>query len=161
LFVEYSLFINNYSDKFATINSQISGYENGVSKQIEFNDFKFEISDSKQNKSDLAQDQKKNTPVAPVKPKKSASLNPVESNTNPGKAGIHFSIQLGAFRNPVDPSVLAKQYNLQTDSIRSSMHKGLNKFYYGYFKSREEATDWLQKHPTLAGKTFIVAFNAE
>lgn len=161
LFVEYSLFINNYSDKFASINSQISGYENGISKQIEFNDFKFEISDSKQSTSNVTKNQSNKTPKSPLKPAKSGSLNPAESNRNPGTAGIHFSIQLGAFRNAIEPAALAKQYNLKTDSIRTSVHKGLNKFYYGYFTSKEEATEWLQKHPQLTGKTFIVAFNED
>jgi hypothetical protein len=158
LFVEYSIFISDQQENFARVNSQISGYEDGIIKQIEFNDFQFQIINTNADTTKLADRKINKAPEMLSKTINSPSLNPKENSDSPGYPGIHFSIQLGAFRNEVEIPLLAKQSGLQADSIHYSVHKGLNKYYFGHFRTKEDASGCLQKHPQLAGKTFIVAF---
>lgn len=98
-----------------------------------------------------------NTSTEPVK---NTTTEPVATNTAAKKEGnVQYRVQVGAFRNAIEPSVLSKKFNI-SENIKSEMAEGYSKFMVGGFPEYKEARnhreDMKQKGCNSA---FVVAYN--
>lgn len=148
--IEYSLFIPEVTSSEIRISSRVSGYAGSTLKQAELNDFVLQVSGGVKPPASTP-------PEARVAAQTQNSSAPPPAEKKPSQ--IEFSLQLGAYKNEVTPEVISGQTGIAAHEIRSSMHKGLYKYYYGHFSTKEEASAWLKGHPNLAGKAFVVAFS--
>ncbi len=94
---------------------------------------------------------KETTPVKePV-----VSTEPVSKSSS-----VKFSVQIGAFANGVNASVLARKYSI-SDKVRTDMHNGMTKCLVGSFDEYKSARDHREK---MIGKgvsdAFVAAYNA-
>ncbi len=92
------------------------------------------------------------TPVEPVKSEPKAVVAKKEGN-------VQYSVQVGAFRNALQSDVLSKKFNI-SETIKSEMAEGYNKFMIGSFneykQARSHREDVKQKGCSSA---FVVAYN--
>lgn len=98
-----------------------------------------------------------NTSTEPVN---NATSEPVAANTAAKKEGnVQYRVQVGAFRNAIEPGVLSKKFNI-SENIKSEMAEGYSKFMVGGFPEYKEARnhreDMKQKGCNSA---FVVAYN--
>jgi len=93
----------------------------------------------------------------------SKTAEPLKTKTNEVVAkkegNIVYNIQIGAFRNAIQSSVLSKKFNI-TETIKSEMNEGYSKFMVGVFseykQARSHREDIKQKGCNSA---FVVAYN--
>lgn len=93
-----------------------------------------------------------NTTPEPVKSEPKEVVAKKEGN-------VQYSVQVGAFRNAIQSDVLSKKFNI-TETIKSEMAEGYNKFMVGSFgeykQARSHREDIKQKGCNSA---FVVAYN--
>ena len=93
----------------------------------------------------------------------SKTAEPLKTKTNEVVAkkegNIVYNVQIGAFRNAIQSSVLSKKFNI-TETIKSEMNEGYSKFMVGVFseykQARSHREDIKQKGCNSA---FVVAYN--
>lgn len=95
------------------------------------------------------------TEVTPVEPVKSEPKDVVTKK----EGNVQYSVQVGAFRNAIQSDVLSKKFNI-SETIKSEMAEGYNKFMIGSFneykQARSHREDVKQKGCSSA---FVVAYN--
>lgn len=101
------------------------------------------------------------TPVATTtEPVKAEPVKSEPKETVAKKEGnVQYSVQVGAFRNAIQSDVLSKKFNI-SETIKSEMAEGYNKFMVGSFneykQARSHREDVKQKGCNSA---FVVAYN--
>ena len=98
--------------------------------------------------------------VNTVEPVKTEPVKSEPKETVAKKEGnVQYSVQVGAFRNAIQSDVLSKKFNI-SESIKSEMAEGYNKFMVGNFNEYKQARthreDVKQKGCASA---FVVAYN--
>ncbi len=105
-----------------------------------------------------------------VEPVTTNTVEPVTTNTATAttntvtavaKSGnVNFVVQIGAFRNGIDPSSLASRFGI-SEKINTDMHEGLTKCLVGGFSDYKGARDHRE---TMKGKgvsdAFVAAYNS-
>jgi len=95
------------------------------------------------------------TEVTPMEPVKSEPKEVVAKK----EGNVQYSVQVGAFRNALQSDVLSKKFNI-SETIKSEMAEGYNKFMVGSFneykQARSHREDVKQKGCSSA---FVVAYN--
>jgi len=84
---------------------------------------------------------------------------PVTNNIAKKEGNVAYLVQIGAFKNAIEPSVLSKKFNI-SETVKSEMAEGYSKFMVGNFdeykKARSHREDIKQKGCNSA---FVVAYN--
>lgn len=103
------------------------------------------------------------TNTEPVKTEPTPTTNTPANNTSEVVAkkqgNVVYNVQIGAFTNSIESSVLEKKFNI-SESIKSEMQGGYNKFMVGNFSEYKEARSHRE---TIKQKgcqsAFVVAYN--
>jgi hypothetical protein len=100
-------------------------------------------------------------PVANTEPvANNEPVNTEASKTVAKKEGnVAYNVQIGAFTNAIESNVLANKFNI-SESIKSEMAQGYNKFMVGNFGEYKEARDHREKIKQKGcNSAFVVAYN--
>ena len=75
------------------------------------------------------------------------------------EGNVQYCVQVGAFKNAIEPTVLAKKFNIK-ESIKSEMAEGFSKFMVGNFNEYKQARDYREtiKQKGCAS-AFVAAYN--
>jgi len=98
--------------------------------------------------------------TATTEPVKTETTTPVTdvSSTAPTNTNVHFSVQVGAFRNPVSVSALSSRYGLS--GVNTEMHDGLTKCITGKhpeYKLARNARETIRSKGVT--DAFVTAYN--
>lgn len=95
------------------------------------------------------------TEVTPVEPVKSEPKDVVTKK----EGNVQYSVQVGAFRNAIQSDVLSKKFNI-SETIKSEMAEGYNKFMIGSFNEYKQARSH-REYVKQKGcsSAFVVAYN--
>jgi cell division septation protein DedD len=85
---------------------------------------------------------------------------PTTTASVPKNGNIHYSVQIGAFKNSVSASALGRKYAI-TESVKTEMHEGFTKCILGKFTEYKSARD---NRETIKNKgvtdAFVTAYNS-
>jgi cell division septation protein DedD len=94
-------------------------------------------------------------PVATTEPVKTES----NKTTAKKEGNVIYNVQIGAFTNSIQSSVLANKFNI-SESIKSEMTQGFNKFMVGNFGEYKEARSHREEIKQKGcNSAFVVAYN--
>ncbi len=184
LIVSYILEKGVSSDANAKLdNGEFSYLENDQSKKVKF---PIDALTSKTSTSDFAKTETPVTtpniaaeptsqPVTTTTESTKTEPAPVNTTTEPVKSepvksepkevvakkegNVQYSVQVGAFRNAIQSDVLSKKFNI-SETIKSEMAEGFNKFMVGSFGEYKQARNHREEVKQKGcNSAFVVAYN--
>lgn len=174
LVISYTLEKNDLSKSDSKLdNGEFSYLENDQSKKVKMS---IDAIDNKQS-SDVAKaeivtqtptvaSEPTEKPVVAVEPSKSdepVKVEPVKLDTKTeapkGNSKIAYNVQIGAFKNAIQPEVLAKKFSI-SENIKSEMAEGFSKFMVGNFNEYKDAHSHREIIKEKGCRSaFVVAYN--